>query len=108
MGKQPHRRGKSRRWMGYFFSFFLGALLIFGGYIYLTREKPLSQEDFSKKVFLVDQIIQGQLYEMGIQKKNILLRQSSSKKEEGLTWKQSSLKIQVLPSLPFSLIEENF
>src|SRR4030042_4703743 len=108
MGKRQHRRGRSRRWMGFFFSFFLGALLIIGGYLYLTREKPLSQKDFSKKVFLVDQIIQGQLYEMGIQKKNILLRQSSFKKEEGLTWKQSSLKIQVLPSLPFSLIEENF
>jgi polysaccharide deacetylase 2 family uncharacterized protein YibQ len=94
--------------MGYFFSFFLGVLLIIGGYLFLTREKPLSQKDFSKKVFLVDQIIQGQLYEMGIQKKNILLHQSSSKKEQGLTWKRSSLKVQVLPSLPFSLIEGNF
>lgn len=108
MAKKPHKRGRSRRWVGYFFSFFLGALLIIGGYLFLTREKPLSQKDFSKKVFLVDQIIQGQLYEMGIQKKNILLHQSSSKKEEGLTWKQSSLKIHVLPSLPFSLIERNF
>jgi len=94
--------------MGYFFSFFLGVLLIIGGYLFLTREKPLSQKDFSKKVFLVDQIIQGQLYEMGIQKKNILLHQSSAKKEQDLTWKQSSLKVQVLPSLPFSLIEGNF
>jgi polysaccharide deacetylase 2 family uncharacterized protein YibQ len=94
--------------MGYFFSFFLGALLIIGGYLFLTREKPLPQKDFSKKVFLIDQSIQGQLYEMGIQKKNILLHQSSSKKEEGLIWKQSSLKIRVLPSLPFSLIEGNF
>lgn len=94
--------------MGYFFSFFLGALLIFGGYIYLTREKPLSQEDFSKKVFLVDQIIQGQLYEMGIQKKNILLHQSSSRKAGGLTWKQSSLKVRVLPPRSFSSIEGDF
>jgi hypothetical protein len=94
--------------MGYFFSFFLGALLIFGGYIYLTREKPLSQEDFSKKVFLVDQIIQGQLYEMGIQKKNILLHQSSSRKAGGLTWKQSSLKVRVPPPRSFSSIEGDF
>jgi polysaccharide deacetylase 2 family uncharacterized protein YibQ len=94
--------------MGYVFSFFLGVLLIIGGYLYLTRERPLSQKDFSQKALLIDQIIQGQLYEMGIQKKNIILRQSSFKKEEGLTWKQSSLKIQVLPSLPFSLIEGNF
>jgi polysaccharide deacetylase 2 family uncharacterized protein YibQ len=94
--------------MRYFFFFFLGVLLIFGGYIYLTREKPPSQEDFSKKVFLVDQIIQGQLYEMGIQKKNILLHQSSSKKAGGLTWKQSSLKVPVLPPRSFSSIEGDF
>ncbi len=94
--------------MGYFLSFFLGVLLIFGGYIYLTREKPLSQEDFSKEVFLVDQIIQGQLYEMGIQKKNILRHQSSSRKAGDLTWKQSSLKVQVLPPRSFSSIERDF
>jgi len=30
------------------------------------------------------------------------------KKEKGLTWKQSSLKVQIFPSHPFSLIEGNF
>ena len=86
----------------------MGVFLTLGGYTYLTREKPLSQEDFSKTVFLVDQIIQSQLYEIGIPKKNILLHQSSSKKEGGLTWKQASLKIQILPSSPLSLIEGSF
>jgi len=94
--------------MRYFFFFFLGVLLILGGYIYLTQKKPLSQEDFSRKVFLVDQIVQGQLYEMGIQKKNILLRESSSRKAGGLTWKQSSLKVQVLRSRSFPSIEGDF
>ncbi|HMK77019.1 MAG TPA: divergent polysaccharide deacetylase family protein [Thermodesulfobacteriota bacterium] len=107
MAKRPRRGDGSKRWMGYFFSFFLGALLGLGGYVYLTREKALSPEDFSQKVFLVDQIIQSQLYEFGIQKKNILLHQSSLKKEGGLVWKQSSLKVRVLPSLPFSLVEGN-
>src|SRR4030043_318574 len=108
MAKQPHRRGRARGWMGYFLSFFLGSLLALAGYTYLTREKPLGPEDFSQKVFLVDQIIQSQLYEIGIPKKNILLHQSSLKKEGSLAWKQSSMKVQVLPSLPFSLIEGNF
>ena len=94
--------------MRYFFPFFLGVLLIFGGYIYLTRKKPLSQEDFSKKVFLVDQIVQSQLYEMGIQKKNILFQQSSSREAGGLTWKQSSLKVQVLRPRSSSSIEGDF
>ena len=107
MAKQPHRRRGLRRWVGYVFSFFLGALLGLGGTIYLTRERALSPDDFSQKVFLVDQIIQSQLYEIGLQKKNILLHQTSLKKEGGLVWKQSSLKVRVLPSLPFSLIEGN-
>jgi len=108
MGKRPNRRGKSKKWMRYFFFFFLGILLIFGGYIYLTREKTLPQEDFSKKVFLVDQIVQGQLYEMGIQKKNILLQESSSREAGGLTWKQSSWKVRVLHPRSFSSIEGDF
>jgi len=108
MAKQPHRRGRSRRWIGYFLSFFLGSLLVIAGYGYLTREKPLSPEAFSQKVFLVHQIIQNQIHEMGIPKKNILLHQTSFKKEGGLVWKQSSMRVQVLPSHPFSLIERNF
>jgi hypothetical protein len=107
MAKHPHRRGRSRRWIGYLLSFFFGALLTFAGYHFLTREKPPSPEDFSQKVFLVDRIIQSQLYEIGIPRKDILLHQSSSKKERGLTWKESTLKIQVSRTLPFSFIEEN-
>jgi polysaccharide deacetylase 2 family uncharacterized protein YibQ len=108
MAKRPNKRGRSKKWMRYFFFFFLGILLIFGGYIYLTRKKPLSQEDFSKKVFLVDQIVQSQLYEMGIQKKNILFQESSSREAGGLTWKQSSLKVRVLRPRSFSSIEGDF
>ena len=107
MAKHPHRRGRSRSWIGYLISFFLGALLSLGGYHFLTREKLPSPEDFSQKVFLVDRIIQSQLYEIGIPRKDILLHQSSSKKERGLTWKESTQKIQVSRTLPFSFIEEN-
>jgi len=107
MAKQPHRRRRSRGWFGYLLSFLLGVILTFGAYTYLIRERPLSQEDFSQKVFLVDQIIQGQLYEIGIPRKDILLHQSASKREKGLAWKESAQKIQVSRTLPFSLIEEN-
>ncbi len=93
--------------MGYVFFFFLGALLGLGGYLYLTREKPLSPEDFSRKVLLADQMVQSQLSELGIQKRNILLHQTSLRKEGGLVWKQSSLKVRVPPSLAFSLVEGN-
>ena len=93
--------------MGYLLSFFLGVLLALGGYAYLTLEKPHGPETFSQKVFLVDQIIQSQLYEIGIPRKDILLQQSASKKGRGFTWKESILKIQVSRTLPFSVIEEH-
>jgi polysaccharide deacetylase 2 family uncharacterized protein YibQ len=94
--------------MGYLFSFLLGSLLTFLGYSYLIREKPLSPEAFFQKIFLIDQIIQSQLYEAGIPKKDILSQRSSVKKEEGVSWKQSSLKIQLPRSLSFSTIENHF
>jgi polysaccharide deacetylase 2 family uncharacterized protein YibQ len=102
------RKRRLRSWISHLLSFFLGALLALGGYLFLRQDKPLSPEDFSQKVFLVDQIVQSQLYEIGIQKKNILLHQSSLKREGGRVWKQSSLKVQVLPSLSFSSVEGNF
>ena len=107
MAKRLRRREGSSKWTGYVFSFFLGALLGLGGYVYLTREKAFSPEDFSQKVFLADQIIQSQLYEVGIPKKNVLFHQTSLKKEGGLAWKESSLKVRVPPSLSFSLVEGN-
>ena len=96
--------------MGYFLSFLLGALLTLGGYAYLKQEQERSvpSEDFPQRVFLVNQVIQSQLYEVGITKKDILLHQASVKKEGNLTWEQSLLRVQVPPSLPFSLIEGNF
>jgi polysaccharide deacetylase 2 family uncharacterized protein YibQ len=94
--------------MGYCFSFLLGALLALGGYTYLKRDKPLSPEDFSQKVFLVDQIVQSQLYEIGVQKKNVLLQGSSLKRRGDKVWKQSSLKIRVLPPRSLSSIEGDF
>ncbi|HUL29341.1 MAG TPA: divergent polysaccharide deacetylase family protein [Thermodesulfobacteriota bacterium] len=104
------RRHKKRRLtggVGYLFSFLLGAFLSFGGYYFLRQNRALSPEDFSQKVFLVDQIVQSQLYEIGLQKKNVLLHQSSLKKEGGMAWKQSALKVQVPPSFSFASVEEN-
>jgi polysaccharide deacetylase 2 family uncharacterized protein YibQ len=100
--------GRIRGWVGYLLFFLLGSLLTFGGYTYLIREKSLSTEAFSQKVFIADQIIHSQLYGLGFSKKEILLQQSFSKKEGHFTWEQSLLKIQIPPSLSFSLIEKKF
>ncbi len=108
MAKRPRRWGRSKSWIGYLLSFLLGSLMTLGGYTYLIQEKPPSSRAFSQKVFIADQIINSQLYEIGISKKEILLRQSVFKREGDITWEQSLLKIQLPRSLSFSLIEGNF
>jgi polysaccharide deacetylase 2 family uncharacterized protein YibQ len=102
------KRGRGHRWVGYLLTFLSGSLLTFGAYTYFTQERPLSKEAFSQKVFLVDQIIRSQLYEIGIPKRDVLLQQTSSKREGDFTWEESFLKIQLPRSLPFSSIEGNF
>jgi polysaccharide deacetylase 2 family uncharacterized protein YibQ len=102
------KRLRRQRWIGYFLSFLFGSLLTIGGYTYFIQKRPLSKEAFSQKVFLVDQIIRSQLYEIGIAKRNILLQQSTFKKEGDFGWKQSLLKIQLPRSFPLSSIEGNF
>jgi hypothetical protein len=102
------KQGSLKGWIGYFLSFLLGSLLTLGGYTYLIQEKPLSPEAFSQKVFIADQIINSQLYEIGISKKEVLLHQSVLRREGDIAWEQSLLKIQLPRSLSFSLIEGNF
>ncbi len=94
--------------MGYFLSFFLGALLTFGGYIYFSRGKTFSPEDFSQKAFVADKIINSQLYEIGIAKKDVFVEHSTPKREGGMAWTESILKVQIPRSTSFSLVEEHF
>jgi polysaccharide deacetylase 2 family uncharacterized protein YibQ len=102
------KRGRGHRWVGYLLAFLSGSLLTLGAYTYVTQERPLPKEAFSQKVLLVDQIIRSQLYEIGIPKRDVLIQQTSSKREGDFTWEESFLKIQLPRSLPFSSIEGNF
>jgi len=102
------RKGRWKGWIGYFLSFLLGAFFALGGYTYLIQKKSPAPEAFSQKVFIADQIIYTQLYETGISKKDVLLKQISTKKEGDMAWEQSLLKVQILPSLPFHSVEGNF
>ncbi len=108
MAKQSYRRGRSREWTGYFLSFFLGALLAFGVYIYLVRGKPSSPENFSQKVSIADQIVNSQFYEIGIPKKDVLLERSAPRRKGGIVWTEFLLKVRIPHSTSFSLIEEHF
>ena len=112
MSKGRRRRG-GRGWLGYLLSFLLGGLLVLGGYFYFFPKKPfppeaIDQKAITQKIFVIDQIIISQLYELGLSRKNVLLQQSSEKKERTLVWKQSLLKIQCSRSQSFSVIEGNF
>ena len=104
MGKPSRNRSKGwrvRGWIGYVLSFVFGFLLAFLGYAYLIREKPLSPDRFSQKVLLADQIIQSQLFEIGLTQKDILLDQVSSKKDLVI------MKFLLPPSVSFTTLEEN-
>ena len=109
MGKRStHRlkRSSLKSWVGHILSFVLGSLLTFWGYTYLVREKPDAPKPFSQEVSLVDEIIKSQLYEIGVTKKDILLHQTSSKKEGKIAWEQSVIRIQLPGPLPFPQVEE--
>jgi polysaccharide deacetylase 2 family uncharacterized protein YibQ len=99
--------------MGYLLSFLLGGLLVLGGYFYFLPKKPsppeaIDQKAVTQKIFIIDQMIRSQLYELDLSRKNVLLQSSPEKKEGNIVWKQSLLKIQCPRSLSFSVIEGNF
>jgi len=97
-----------RGWVGYLLSFLLGIFLSVGGYRYWLHERSLPQEVFSENIYLIDQIIYSQLYDMSISKKDVLLHQTSLKKEGKFSWEQSFLKIKLPKPIPFPLVEGNF
>lgn len=94
-----------RRWTGYVLSFLLGVLLaVTGFYLYFSPKRPppdiVDESSLPQKIFIIDQVLNNQLSELGIPKKNILVHPSLQKK--------SVVKIQSPRSLSFSLIEEKF
>ena len=112
MSKGRRRRGW-KGWQGYLVSFLLGGLLVLGGYFYFFPKKPsppeaIDQKTITQNIFIVDQIIISQLYELGLSKRNILPQQVSERKEGALVWKHSLLKIECPRSLSFLVIEGNF
>ncbi len=104
--RRRHRRGGGRGW-GYLLSFLVGVLLTAGLTFWLLQEHPPSPEDFSQSVRLAHQIVQSQLYEMGIAKRDIIAEKSSPRRQGELTWVQSYLKVLTPRSLSHPLIEDH-
>ena len=104
--RRRHKRGGGR-WLGYLLSFLVGALLTAGLTFWLLQENPPSPEPFSQSVRLANQVIQSQLYEMGIAKRDILVQKSSPKGQGELSWEHSYLKVLTPRSLSHPLIEDH-
>ena len=85
------------RWIGYLLFFLLGSFLGIGGYLLLTRGKPLPPPSPFERVALIDQLIEGHFFEVGLTRKDILLHRSTSE--------QSQWKIKLPRSVPYSLVE---
>jgi len=102
------RRGRKTGWGGYLVSFLLGSFLALGTYAYLTHKKPPPSEPILQSILPIDPWINGQLFEMGLSKNNVLLRKPATGKEEGEDWEPSILKIQLPRSLSIASVEKRF
>ena len=106
--RRRSRRGRKTGWGGYLVSFLLGSFLALGTYAYLTQKKPPPSEPISQSILLIDPMINGQLFEMGLSKKDVLLQKPSTKKEGTEDGTPSILKIQLPRSLSVASVEKNF
>lgn len=104
MTKSSQRRAK--RWLGLLLALFLGGFLALGVYI-LLWERPHPPDAFSKNMFVAEKIVQSQLYEIGIPKKDVVILRST-KREGETVWAESSLRVEIPRSLSFSVVEASF
>jgi len=93
--------------LGYLLSFLVGVLLTAGLTSWLFQKNSPSPEAFSQSVRLAHQIIQSQLYEMGVAKRDILVERSSPRRQGDLAWEQSYLKVLTPARSPHPLIEDH-
>jgi polysaccharide deacetylase 2 family uncharacterized protein YibQ len=107
MVKRRRPRGRKGSWISFMLSFLLGAAVAAGVYFLLIQKGPSPQREFFQEISLVDQIVKSQLYETGLSKKDVLLQQSSVKREGALTWNQSVIKIRLPRPLSLPRIESN-
>jgi hypothetical protein len=106
--RRRSRRGRKTGWGGYLVSFLLGSCLALGTYAYLTQKNPSPSDPISQSILLIDPMISGQLFEMGLSKKHILLQKPAMRKEGTEDETPSILKIQLPRSLSVASVEKNF
>jgi len=73
--------------------------------IYLYRAPPRIQYQLNQKIDLLDKTIKSRLFELGFSKENILSRQSLPKMKGKLSWRASTIKVQLPTRISFSQVK---
>jgi len=73
--------------------------------IYLYRAPPRIQYQLNQKIDLLDKTIKSRLFELGFSKENILSRQSLPKMKGKLSWRASTIKVQLPKRISFSQVK---
>lgn len=73
--------------------------------IYLYRAPPRIQYQLNQKIDLLDKTIKSRLFELGFSKENILSRQSLPRMKGKLSWRASTIKVQLPKRISFAQVK---
>jgi hypothetical protein len=73
--------------------------------IYLYRAPPRIQYQLNQKIDLLDKTIKSRLFELGFSKENILSRQSLPRTKGKLSWRASTIKVQLPKRISFPQVK---
>ena len=104
--KKPSRRKKKTSTGVWSLLGLLGLCVILGLIlIYLYRAPPRTQYKLNQKIDLLDKTIKSRLFELGFSKENILSRQSFPRMKGKLSWRASTIKVQLPKRISFPQVK---
>ena len=104
--KRPSRRKKKSSTGIWPFLGLIGLFLVLGSILfYLYRPPQRIQHQLNQKIDLLDKAIKSRLFELGFSKEDILSRQSIPKMTEKLSWRASTIKVQLPKRISFPQIK---
>jgi len=96
VGRRPSRRKKKPTTGIWPFLGLIGLFLVLGLILfYLYRPPHRIQYQLNQKIDLLDKTIKSRLFELGFSKKDILSRQSRPRTRDKLSWRASTIKVQL-------------
>ena len=107
--KKPSARRRKKKPSSRFWPFLglIGLFLVLGLiFLYLYPRPERFQYQLNRKIDLLDKTIHSRLFELGFSKGNILSRRSVSRMSGTLSWKTSSIELQLPEQTSFSRIKD--